>query len=1524
MSEPQPQPEAPPVTPLPEPRTVPGQGPSEAPQRATTGATRAARRRPGSLLKRLLRATALALLTLVLVAGGVFYYLWTFYNGPALGERLARSFNKNARGRVTIASVRWSPRAVLDLFTGRPHKILVEDLRFFDSQGRLVMHFPRIEGFGKLWPAIRHGHMLVSHGEADEAFFRIDYYRRPDGPSRGSGNLFEVGLISLFEGREHRPKKHEDPTHYFFESLSLRRASITFHHPLFELYFHRIEAQGSLHVASATDSRPAKIRFSVKPKGGEGSLRVAGHTLPLRQIDAPYVRTDPEVPTNLSFAVAGLAGGARFRLNALIEGFHSVEDPIIRLEGLATGFAEPLSEATRLALEGGSETLSITVRGPLQSPLLEARMEGLSARLRWGERTLLAEDVRALWRLQERRLTLENLTCQTLEGALSLKGSADLGAKSFGGQLRLHHLRITPLLATDSQRALLGGLLEGHVDFRGSLAPRGLEVTDLQLGLLRQDRDTTLPRQLRLQGSGAFDGRKVSLKQVELKGTGLRLTGKGEVNLAEDRLRLAVQAEVTRLGQALHNAGLGDLARGIALHGRVRGTLRNPTLMGQVTLRGAGTDRLRSRQLTSEVTAQGGTLAFRRLQGDLAGGMLGGQGHLGLFDRRWRPHRRPYLDGRFLLVGASLGQLLPGRQAHGSVTAHFSLKGLPGALTGRGGVVLRNATVGGQRIEHGSATVRLDRHRVTLQPLAVRWKGGGRLEAHGSYHLKGGKLNLEGHLWELPLQMLLASSPALRDQFRGKVSGRFHLRGSEARPLLEAMARVAEVEVRGTPLGEGTATLMPQEDGTRLRGSFFERFHVDGFLHLVPHPRVTLRVTFQNLAVHELVPQPEWLPGRAEVYASGRLEVTLDSQKGLTRLDAVLTHLEARLEQKEVLPGETPGRLVFSNEGNLLLRYDGRRLHLVQVRLSGPAGVLALTGWFAPEGSKVGVNARLNLEHYRWLASRTLDDLKGRIWLTGELTGSLSRPRFSSEAWLAGLVILPADRRVPVRIPTAHLLITHRALRIQKARVAVDTDEFDLSGQVHLRQLRPQTLDLALRGKLSAQILRLVIPHTFNHVTGRARAALRIQGPLDDPTLSGRVRLDPIAFTLRGSGREFAIQGGNLEISNRRMRIKELRGSVDDGTYVIDGALSMGRSWPWDMDLVIRGQGIPVKKSRAYELELNTRLRFRCREGKTSLSGLVDVADGRYTEPFDVVSRAFLKRRIEDAEPALWESNPLLRDAQLNLIVATQGPLLVKNNLADIRLEGNITLGGTPQTPTIGGRITAESGTFRIPFLRGEYTVQSGEVDFDHPFGFGETYVRIVGEMTYTDLNETEHEINLTLEGPVSRIAIKLTSSTGLNQSQIVMLLASGRTVDDLRRQVRTTSGGTSGRSANPLDAYDSSLKQVTGDFLSQLMAKPLQSFTKLDLVRMEMGTESFQVRLNKNLGRNVRLAGEAEFGLLGRQRQEGRVEVRMLDNLSLDARARRLIPGEDTVIEEDRYQGRLELRYQIDLRQSLRRSLGF
>lgn len=1482
--------------------------------------------RPGWAL-RIVQLGAICLATLVIVASAGFYYAWKWHNGPALANRLAKSYNSKRRGRMTIGSVRWTPRAALDILLGRDSTVTIDNLTLYDSKGRRVAHIPKMVAKGKLWPLLVDGSFKVSSAEAEEARFRIDYYARPEGPDRRTGDTHEVGLFGALENANPFHARPETPSVYNFNRILIKRLAVSYYHRLFQVHLRQIGLRGNLFVTASTPTTPMKIRFSLKPRGGQGELHVAGKCLGLVDIEAPYVRTDPERPHDVELALGGRVGGALFRLSSRMERLILASKPTVTLDAHFTQFAKLLVQLTGLDIRGANESLVLKTQGPLYGTTTRARLTGLTARFPVGRQSIRLEDIFARLHLSGGRVAVKTFSCQTLDGTISARGEVQLQSRRFDAKVKLSDLKLTPLLASKTRKRLLGGKLQGQLALRGTLSPWAVDIDSLDLLLDRRSRYGPLPRRLRLKGRGRFTPQTLHVGRLTLTGYGLKLTARGNVGLTSRRLKLAVTAELGRLRSLLRDAGLPALARRGSLHGQLRGTFGSPRLYGQVTLKQAGYSRLRSPQVSSRIAFANGTIAFDKLRGSLGGGLVTGSGHIQLMRRgRWTLRTRPFVKARVNVTNASLRQLMPKRNLSGRVNAQISLKGRPGRFQGKGLLTLRNGLFAGQPVHGGVARVRLKGNRLELEQIQMSWAGGGNLDASGRLQLKSGDLALRGRVTNLPL-MALSDNPAFRRVVSGVLSGEFDISGCRARPVIAAVLKLARVRVRGILMGNGAVNLSPAGPAAAdIRGELFRRFRISGRLSLGSEPLVRITVRFDKLPIHELVPELRRLPAEITAVASGQLELDFSLTSGLRRLAATLSQLRLKLTQIDHLPGETPQRVTLTNEGVVKLVFDGKRMRVHRLTLQGSAGRFAAQGWLSPTKAALRVHGHMDLGELAFLFGRWVDEIKGRAYVKATVSGSPRKPRVDADLILAGVRILLPDRTVPVRIAAARLRVTGDLLQVKRARVAIYTDEFAITGSVKTKNFRPQRLNLQLRGKLSAQILRLVLPRTFSQVTGRARAALRLTGTPRSPEVAGWIKLEPIAFTLRGTGRELGIKSGLITIANKRIRIKEVRGSVDGGTFVADGRIQLKSKWPFDMNVSIRGQSIPVKKARSYELELNTNLRLRVANGKASISGIVDVADGRFTETFDVVSRAFLKRRVYERRAPFWETNKLLRNAKLNITVASHGPLIIKNNLADIRLEGNINLRGTPLKPKFGGQIRAESGTFRIPFLRGQFNVRSGELDFDHPFGFGETYVKIVGETSYMDTSETEHEITVSLEGPLSRIAIKLSSSTGLNQSQVLMLLASGRTMDQLRKQMRRGDAGpgSTSRSANPLDAYDSSLKQVTGDFLSQLVARPLQAWTRLDLVRLEMGTESFQVRVNKQLGRNVRLAGEAEFGLMGRQRQEGRVEVRVLDQMSVNAKARRQIPGDDTIIEEDRYQGRIELRFRIRLRTSLRRSLGF
>jgi hypothetical protein len=1475
-------------------------------------------------LRKLLILLAIPAFGFALASLAAFIYAWHAYNGAALGAYCTKSFNKSARGRSTFGSVEWSPRAVIDLLLGRDHPVVIRNWTIYDSRGQEVAHIPRVVAYGKLWPLLWHGDFQVSRAEADEARVQVDWYPRPEGVREPSGELaHEVGILGAFESRLKDQPVPDRPSTYVFRGLHIRRLRVVQPHPHFHLELRQIEVWADLYIASESRRSRTQVRLSVRSAGGAGDLTVRGQRMQLTEVASPWVLTDPLTPADLVLAVQGRLDDAPFRVSTRLRRLISPEPTEISLDLTTRAFGHVAGRFLGIRCPPNGETARFAVRGLTEEPHLHVEVQGLAAEVPLGDRTARLVDGSLSASYFRQRYRLARLRASLDHGDLFVRGSLAWLTRRLDLRVRAHDLPTAPWLADATHRELLAGQLTGGLQVQADLDPRTVRLTDVDLSLRRSGPLDLLPRTLTLRGAGAVTPHAIQLAGTSLTGAGLRVAVDGGVDRHAGTAALAVQAQASRLHGLFARLRLPPLAHGLSLSGTVTHAPGRPGADLQVTLDGAGHGALRARRLASRWTLENGTLALGDITGDLAGGRLQGEARIGILrPGTLRIDRFPRVTLRAGLADAALARLWPGSGATGTTSIGIDLHGRPGAWFGAATLDVRRARILGQRIARLGARARLERDRVLLESFSVRGHPRGAIRGEGQYHLTRRTVGLQGEIDGLPLDLLAAGSRTLG----GQVDGHFHVQGPLDRPLLEAALRLTAARVGAVVLGKGHLRVENEGRFMRITGRLFERFTVKGTIRYTPAPVLALAVEFSDVPVEQFAPDLVVGPATVTGRASGRVALVYHLSTGALTARAELSRLVLQLRQKDPPPDEAPATATLRSTTPVRLDWDGKRLRLDPARFEGSLGELEVRGDLTAATASLRLFGRVDLAPLAFLVPRRLEELSGSAFVDAALEGPRQRPALRGTVRLAGVVARPRDRRVPVRIASAELRVTPSRITIVSSRVAVQTDELSVVGSVALRDGRPHRLDLTARGRLGAEAIDLVMPRTFSNLAGSAKVTFRLTGPPDRPELRGWADLQGISFTLRGASRTYALQSGKVEVADRRIRLLEVRGAVDDGAFQVDGAIRMKDQWPWDMDLQIRGQSIPIRKSRAYELELHAALRFVIHEGRPRLTGQVDVADGRYIEAFDVVSSAFLKRRATDGEPAPWETDPTLRRTQLNVNISTHAPVLIKNNLADIELEGHLTLLGTPLAPRFGGRVQAETGTFRIPFLRGEYAVESGEIDFDHPFGFGEAYVKIVGGTAFTDSAETEHDITLTLEGPVSKIAIKLTSSTGLNQSQIIMLLASGRSVDSIRRQAKRSDLGPGGttRSQNPLDAYDSSIKQVTGDFLTQLVAKPLQQWTKLDLVRLEMGTESFQLRVNKSLGRYVRLAGEAEMGLMGRQRQEGRIELRITDQVGVNARARRLIPGEDTVVEEDRYQGRLEIRYKIDLQARLKRALGF
>ncbi|MGE5182584.1 MAG: translocation/assembly module TamB domain-containing protein, partial [Acidobacteriota bacterium] len=201
----------------------------------------------------------------------------------------------------------------------------------------------------------------------------------------------------------------------------------------------------------------------------------------------------------------------------------------------------------------------------------------------------------------------------------------------------------------------------------------------------------------------------------------------------------------------------------------------------------------------------------------------------------------------------------------------------------------------------------------------------------------------------------------------------------------------------------------------------------------------------------------------------------------------------------------------------------------------------------------------------------------------------------------------------------------------------------------------------------------------------------------------------------------------------------------------------------------------------------------------------------------------------------------------------------------------NIDISGSPRDPRLQGSINVQRGEFKIPLTRANFTSTRGTIDFTSNERAANPSLNIQSDAPdYQDLSGQQHVISLAITGTLEQPLWDLHTNTGLDKSQTLALLFLGRSPEQLRRSLGDQSIGvvnpTAGEvSTNPSGTFgDQLVKDLAGDWVSQLLGNSLLKIAPVDILRFELGFGSVGVHAEKKLLENIRLLGDAESTVRG------------------------------------------------------------
>lgn len=600
--------------------------------------------------------------------------------------------------------------------------------------------------------------------------------------------------------------------------------------------------------------------------------------------------------------------------------------------------------------------------------------------------------------------------------------------------------------------------------------------------------------------------------------------------------------------------------------------------------------------------------------------------------------------------------------------------------------------------------------------------------------------------------------PGLADTFQGQLTGRVDLAGFPERLNGRVDAQAESLVVAGVPVGRARA--VANFDGGRIT---VEQGQVETPAGLI-YAQGSFDQATEALSFNVLAPSLSLSEDPFRRYLSGdltgRMTVRAMASGTLQEPQATLSILGRDL----VLQGRPIGE---QGETQVVASWNGQRVD-VQGSLLGLASFEG-GGRLDRQGADVSLDLQSdNLGTLaRVLSPRPLPEFTGSFVGAAGLGADFSAGTWRAGVQLADLRVQYEGHTIANREPVA-LAVTPERVTVQSFYMGEPGTENELfvSGTLGLEEGVP--LDLRFQSTLAATWAGLFLPEY--RIEGGVDLLGAVRGTAGNPLLTGQGAIRDGEVIVPNFAYALDDVNGFLSFNRDRIVLDELNARLGGGTLRANGNLVLpgpGRTFSYRLNVAAQdiSMRFPEFLNNRGDAEISV---LSVDGGGRQILGQVDLERSLYVEdvPVDLlqfIQRIFQRQRLEVAETGEIEAT-----TQLNLVIRGPGALRVRNNVANLEGDVNLTVRGTVARPAVFGEVEiAPGGT--LVFNDNEYEVQRGLLTFSNPN-------QIDPVLDLVALTEIQgFNITLNLGGTLERPDVNFASDGNLADLEIVSLIASGQ-----------------------------------------------------------------------------------------------------------------------------------------------------
>ena len=286
------------------------------------------------------------------------------------------------------------------------------------------------------------------------------------------------------------------------------------------------------------------------------------------------------------------------------------------------------------------------------------------------------------------------------------------------------------------------------------------------------------------------------------------------------------------------------------------------------------------------------------------------------------------------------------------------------------------------------------------------------------------------------------------------------------------------------------------------------------------------------------------------------------------------------------------------------------------------------------------------------------------------------------------------------------LALDRNSVRVTDMRIVGQDTQLDVSGLVNLHDSR-----IAIRATGDANLAVLQGFVADLRSSGTAELAATIEGPLEDPALSGT--LDITDGRIRHFALPHALENisGALRFDTRGVTLDGLTGRLARGDVTFGGRIDKRGYLPGQIDITMTGSGMRLRLFEGMQSLVDAQLSLQGSMEAATLSGQVTVNDAVYARPF-ASNGGLFDLAAGETTPPTAPAEPTI-PLRYDIRITAPQTLQVRNSSLRLTASADLQLQGTFDRPLLFGRAEASRGEFLFEGRR--YLITRGTIDFNNP-----------------------------------------------------------------------------------------------------------------------------------------------------------------------------------------------------------------